>query len=1075
MNILKVQRLSAVIFSVILMSLSAKLPAQAICVKGRTTDKIFPFFGNTESGFSSVTLYGNEAARNATFLPLARVQQGTERWNSGCPVKKSLPTFQVNWKQNRPAGGDDMKTDVYRTSMLVDYRPNEAAIPDSSHGGFSPALWDSGSNTIVLYGKCPSDGTHGLECFPNSAGGTIRWDSEWGAFVIAHEIGHALGLDDDPNDGCSHGLMKSPSTETDSGLGASQYCRFVNATNDSQNACNSEATEPGEANPCENARIFGRPGGFVAGGHSVDFCSESPWSCYNDSSPRWGGGLDCTYACITVTEEGGGSSTSCDWQCTSVGVSGENSVGNLQAGLAPFLLVDSPQQSQAVSGLLSLAGFATDLTGAVSISFGIDGIGIRPQGFVSNLQDARACELPHGIQHSACNDDSGFSGSYDTSSLTNGSHLLGVVAIDPAGWPTEVSIPFSVDNGPCGDILPPTTQITSPSVGATVSGAVTLVAAASDNRGVARVDFYVDEQNLGGDMTVPYSVNWNAAAVANGPHSVRAQAYDACGNSTSSPLRTIQVLGETSAPTAILTSPAPNSQLRGTVSIQAAASDNVGVAKVDFYLDGVVLATDTTAPFSINWNTANTTAGAHSLLAKAYDTAGNSGTSPSVAVTVDNVAPNVYIDSPSAGLVVSGNAVLINGWAIDANRVVSLAFQLDGQALALNGPYTFGLGRADACAAVPVGDPNCPFVGWRAYFDSTLFSAGLHTLAVTATDGAGNPWSFQRNFTINNDTGAPSVNFTAPVNGALLRGTVSVQATAADNVAVTRVELYLDGALIGSDTTAPYAFSWNTTSASEGTHTLTLKAYDSVPNVGIATRSVTVDNVHPQVRIVCEDGTLISLGTIYTMQNTVVGASVSRQFTLFNDGNEALTITNPSALVSGTGFSQIGTAPSGSIAPGGSSIFRVRLLAASAGGYTGAVSLQTNEIGATPFTFGVQGTVSASVPNISVWKAFDGTAVAKGTSVSIGTTTANTTISVRFRIDNNGSGNLNLTNATSLVGGAGFSQIETPVGPVAPGSSAYFRVRLLAATAGNWSGTVSILSDDPNDSPYSFTVTGTVN
>src|SRR5439155_3320096 len=60
---------------------------------------------------------------------------------------------------------------------------------------------------------------------------------------------------------------------------------------------------------------------------------------------------------------------------------------------------------------------------------------------------------------------------------------------------------------------------------------------------------------------------------------------------------------------------------------------------------------------------------------------------------------------------------------------------------------------------------------------------------------------------------------------------------------VTRVEFYLDAALQSSDTTAPYSWSWNTTTASNGAHALTSKAYDAAANVGTSTAvNVTVNN-----------------------------------------------------------------------------------------------------------------------------------------------------------------------------------------------------------------------------------------
>jgi poly(hydroxyalkanoate) depolymerase family esterase len=87
-------------------------------------------------------------------------------------------------------------------------------------------------------------------------------------------------------------------------------------------------------------------------------------------------------------------------------------------------------------------------------------------------------------------------------------------------------------------------------------------------------------------------------------------------------------------PTATITAPANGAGVSGTVSITANASDNIGVDRVEFLLDGALLGSDTTSPYAYAWNSATATNGAHVLTARAVDLAGNTGTSPQVNVTV---------------------------------------------------------------------------------------------------------------------------------------------------------------------------------------------------------------------------------------------------------------------------------------------------------------------------------------------------------------------------------------------------------------------------------------------------------
>ncbi|WP_299342240.1 PHB depolymerase family esterase [uncultured Pseudoxanthomonas sp.] len=87
-------------------------------------------------------------------------------------------------------------------------------------------------------------------------------------------------------------------------------------------------------------------------------------------------------------------------------------------------------------------------------------------------------------------------------------------------------------------------------------------------------------------------------------------------------------------PTVALTSPANGASVSGTVALAASASDDIGVARVDFLLDGALLGSDASAPYSLAWNSGGTGNGAHVLQARALDLAGNTGTSAAVNVTV---------------------------------------------------------------------------------------------------------------------------------------------------------------------------------------------------------------------------------------------------------------------------------------------------------------------------------------------------------------------------------------------------------------------------------------------------------
>ncbi|MEV4638200.1 S8 family serine peptidase [Actinoplanes sp. NPDC049548] len=98
------------------------------------------------------------------------------------------------------------------------------------------------------------------------------------------------------------------------------------------------------------------------------------------------------------------------------------------------------------------------------------------------------------------------------------------------------------------------------------------------------------------------------------------------------------------------------------------------------------------------------------------------------------------------------------------------------------------------------------------------------------------------------DKVVPATSFLTPSGSALVRGTVSVSARAADDQGIAKVELLADGVVVGIDRTAPYAFSWRSAGRG-GNVALGLRAYDRAGNVATATRRVTVDNWGPAVRI----------------------------------------------------------------------------------------------------------------------------------------------------------------------------------------------------------------------------------
>lgn len=227
-----------------------------------------------------------------------------------------------------------------------------------------------------------------------------------------------------------------------------------------------------------------------------------------------------------------------------------------------------------------------------------------------------------------------------------GIHSTGAVADDPAKIarvPTIMSQEFLLHREkylstpgllsakgkpvkPVADATPPSVTITSPSNGATVSGAINITASATDNVGVKSVSLSVDGVIISTLASAPYTFTW----IADGnSHTIMATAKDAAGNSSSNTITVSKntVTADITPPSVSITSPANGASVSGTVTIAVSASDNVGVRSVSLSVDGAVIGSATASPYSFSWNTTNVADGNHSLSAIAKDAAGNTKTS----------------------------------------------------------------------------------------------------------------------------------------------------------------------------------------------------------------------------------------------------------------------------------------------------------------------------------------------------------------------------------------------------------------------------------------------------------------
>ncbi|MFC1679938.1 Ig-like domain-containing protein, partial [Elusimicrobiota bacterium] len=324
------------------------------------------------------------------------------------------------------------------------------------------------------------------------------------------------------------------------------------------------------------------------------------------------------------------------------------------------------------------------------------------------------------------------------------------------------------------------------------------------------------------------------------------------------------VLESAAPPTVSISTPVAGSTVTKTVSVEADAADDEGIAKVEFYVDGALKAADASGPYAYSWDTLGVADGTHTLTAKAYDSLHNTAEHSIGVIVLNGRRPRGHHDM--------ADYRMIAGWTCDPDdysRPVTVHIY-DGPAG--NGNVPIGPARADVTREQGVGDACGGHRDHGFRFDppASLFDGRDHSIHVYAINIgpkdynpllAGSPKVFNHA-----DTIEPTIRVTAPVEKSTVTMTTVLEAEADDNVGVTKVEFYVDGALKATVATAPYTYDWDSTEVLDGTHTVTAKAYDAADNS--AGHSVVAgvinggDDLPPEVRITHPADSDTILGTL---------------------------------------------------------------------------------------------------------------------------------------------------------------------------------------------------------------------
>lgn len=271
----------------------------------------------------------------------------------------------------------------------------------------------------------------------------------------------------------------------------------------------------------------------------------------------------------------------------------------------------------------------------------------------------------------------------------------------------------------------PIVKLAAPSRNARVGGLVTITPRVGDNRGVAWVQLWKDGVLWSTSYTSPYTLTWDTSREFEGTHTLQVRAVDVAGNVGQSSTHRVSV--DVTRPTVSVAVPSTRGIVSGVVNVGVKAADRGGISRVTLSVDGVVVATDTAAPYLLPWDSRLARNNVRkTLVITAYDRSGLSTSAQRVVIPRnirDAKAPTVRVYAPQANKAVPvGGVLTVQVNARDNVGVKAIWILLDDTVLRSSDTAPFGSYR----------------IGLRMF----ALRRGSHVLQVAAQDFAGNSaWS----------------------------------------------------------------------------------------------------------------------------------------------------------------------------------------------------------------------------------------------------------------------------------------------------------------------------------------------
>ena len=421
---------------------------------------------------------------------------------------------------------------------------------------------------------------------------------------------------------------------------------------------------------------------------------------------------------------------------------------------------------------------------------------------------------------------------------------------------------------------------------------------------------------------------------------------------------------------------------------------------------------------------------------------------------------DLIVDPTGIGVVTLTNATVLGGPTSVITLAPGASTQVDFQFQVTNpGPFQVSL-------TVPTNDPRLP----NGLFTLNIVGAGVlePNIAVTLADGT----------TVPSGQGHPLGSARAGVAGSqgyivvnLGGGPLTIASAAIQNaVNVTAAIAPAPGPTVAGGASSPFTVGFTPTAPGGFSYEITIASDD--PDTATYLVSASGTAVAPEIAV-SRGGTDLPNGGADSLGMAETGALRPLTYTIANTGDVALMIVSAVAQNTNNVTAQISSAPTATVAAGGTTTFVVDVTPTADGAFDFDLIITSDDADEGTFAIAVDGTGFTPAPNITVNRA--GTSVTNGATEEAGSTTPNTPQVWTYTIANTGTAELVLSGPVTVanVSNAEASVSRQPGTTIAAGASSTFDVTYAATAVGAYSLDVQIDSNDADEGSFSFTIRGT--